>query len=79
MWFVGYTPDLATAAVLAGVDADGHWQSLNRQTIGGEYVPSAFGSTHAGPIWGDAIKGVQHLLPDTGFVQPERRSTRGTR
>jgi len=79
VWFIGYTPDLVAAAVLAGVDDAGRWKTLNRQVIGGEHVPAAFGSTHAGPIWGEAMKAVQRRLPDTDFVQPERRDTRRSR
>ncbi len=79
VWFVGYTPNLAAAAVLAGVDGSGGWRTLNRQVIGGEYVPAAFGSTHAGPIWGDAMKAVQQQLPDAVFTPPEPRYTRGVR
>ena len=79
VWFIGYTPNMVTAAVLAGVDATGAWKSLNRQVIGGEYVPVAFGSTHAGPIWGEAMKAVQHRLPDASFTRPDPRYTRGVR
>ncbi|KAA1428724.1 transglycosylase domain-containing protein [Nocardioides antri] len=73
VWFIGYTPNLAAAAMLAGADDDGHWRTLNRQVIGGEFVSEAFGSTHAGPIWGDAMKAVEQWLPDTTFTPPPRR------
>src|SRR3954469_16036620 len=45
VWFVGYTPNLAAAAVVAGANSVGHQISLNGQTIGGTFVSSAHGST----------------------------------
>jgi membrane peptidoglycan carboxypeptidase len=70
VWFVGYTPDLAAAAMIAGANGDGHWVTLNGQRVGGELITEAFGSTEAGPIWGDAMKAVQRGLPDRDFVRP---------
>ena len=70
VWFVGYTPDLAAAAMIAGADRNGHWITLNGQVVGGELITQAFGSTQAGPIWGDAMKVVQQRLPDRDFVRP---------
>lgn len=70
VWFVGYTPDLAAAAMIAGANSQGHWITLNGQVVGGELVTQAFGSTEAGPIWGDAMKVVQQWLPDRDFVSP---------
>jgi membrane peptidoglycan carboxypeptidase len=70
VWFVGYTPDLAAAAMIAGADRNGHWITLNGQVVGGELITQAFGSTQAGPIWGDAMKAVQQRLPDRDFVRP---------
>lgn len=70
VWFVGYTPDLAAAAMIAGANNEGHWITLNGQMVGGERIFEAFGSTEAGPIWGDAMKVVQQWLPDRDFVSP---------
>jgi len=70
VWFVGYTPDLAAAAMVAGANRLGHWITLNGQVVGGELITQAFGSTEAGPIWGDAMKAVQQRLPDRDFVSP---------
>lgn len=61
VWFVGYTPSMATAAMVAGANSLGHWISLNGQSIGGSYVNSAFGSTVAGPIWGQAMGAIAAL------------------
>lgn len=79
VWFIGYTPNLAAAAMLAGADDHGRWLTLNRQVIGGEYVAEAFGSTHAGPIWGDAMQAVERWLPDATFTPPPRRDLRDER
>lgn len=70
VWFNGYTPALATAAMIAGANQDGHWVTLNGQRIGGRYVSSAFGSTVSGPMWAEAMRGVQDLLPDVDFTEP---------
>lgn len=79
VWFVGYTPDLAAASMIAGADANGHWITLNGQVVGGELITEAFGSTEAGPMWGDAMKAVQSRLPDRDFVSPPRRVVTGPR
>ena len=70
VWFDGYTPALATASMIAGANQEGHWVTLNGQTIGGQYVASAHGSTNAGPMWADAMREIQDLLPDLDFVAP---------
>ncbi|MDR7254639.1 membrane peptidoglycan carboxypeptidase [Nocardioides sp. BE266] len=70
VWFVGYTPKLATAAMVAGANEFGEWVSLNGQTVGGSYISSAFGSTVAGPIWGDAMSAISAKLPDEDFQAP---------
>jgi membrane peptidoglycan carboxypeptidase len=70
VWFNGYTPSLSTASMIAGADADGKPITLNGQTVGGQYIVSAFGSTTAGPMWADAMREIQDLLPDLDFVPP---------
>ncbi len=63
VWFVGYTPDLATASMIAGANQAGEWITLNGQTVGGRYISSAVGSTNAGPMWGDAMKAIDPTPP----------------
>src|SRR3954451_10147825 len=70
VWFDGYTPALATAAMIAGANQLGHWITLNGQTVGGAYIATAHGSTTAGPMWADAMRAVQDLLPNLNFVPP---------
>ena len=79
VWFIGYTPNLATASMIAGANRDGHWITLNGQVVGGEFISEAFGSTEAGPMWGDAMKPVQSMLPDRNFVQPPQWMVTGRR
>jgi membrane peptidoglycan carboxypeptidase len=61
-WFVGYTPQLATAVwvgdpntYMVGHDSKGHpkyaRKTLNGRTIDGHHYGSVFGATVAAPIW----------------------------
>ena len=70
VWFDGYTPALATASMIAGANSLGHWITLNGQTVGGSYIATAHGSTTAGPMWADAMRAIQDLLPALDFVAP---------
>ena len=72
VWFNGYTPELATAAMIAGANSLGQPITLNGQSVGGSYVASAAGSTLAGPMWAVAMRAVQDRLPATGFSTPQR-------
>ena len=71
VWFVGYTPSLATASMIAGVKSNGDGADIDFTVIGGVNVGSAHGSTTAGPMWGDAMKAIQQWLPDRSFVSPD--------
>ena len=71
VWFVGYTPALATASMIAGANEQGHWVTLNGQVVGGSYISAAHGSTTAGPMWGDYMHAIQGRLPDEDFTTPE--------
>ena len=77
VWFIGYTPNLAAASMIAGANSKGEWVSLNGQTIGGDYITSAHGSTNAGPMWGDAMKVIQQWLADENFTSPDPRTIKG--
>jgi membrane peptidoglycan carboxypeptidase len=70
VWFAGYTPEIAAVAMVAGADALGNWVTLNGQVVGGSYISEAFGSTTAGPIWGDAMAAVSPKLDYTDFTAP---------
>jgi membrane peptidoglycan carboxypeptidase len=77
VWFMGYTPNLATASMIAGANSQGHWITLNGQTIGGVYTDVAHGSTTAGPMWYDAMKVIQNWLPDATFTPPNASDING--
>ncbi|MCD4523440.1 transglycosylase domain-containing protein [Nocardioides sp. cx-173] len=77
VWFVGYTPNLATASMIAGANKEGQPITLNGQTIGPSYVSAAFGSTLAGPMWGDAMKEIEQWLDDEDFVPPNSTDVLG--
>ena len=70
VWFVGYTPKLATAAMIAGANELGQWLELGGQTVGGRYISEASGSGYAGPIWGDAMAAVSAKLDYEDFLPP---------
>jgi membrane peptidoglycan carboxypeptidase len=72
VWFDGYTPALATAAMVAGADENGNWVTLNGQSVGGRYIDVAHGSTVAGPMWALAMRAIQDKLPDESFTPPVR-------
>ncbi len=77
VWFMGYTPNLSTAAMVAGANQLGHWITLNGQTIGGAYTDVAHGSTTAGPMWYGAMSQIQNWLPDATFTAPNGQDVNG--
>jgi membrane peptidoglycan carboxypeptidase len=77
VWYMGYTPNLATASMIAGANQLGHWVSLNGQLLAGSYVPTAHGSTTAGPMWYDAMRVIQQWLPDATFTPPNGNDING--
>ena len=70
VWFDGYTPELATAAMIAGANSKGTPITLNGQSVGGRYIDVAHGSTVAGPMWALAMRRVQDMIPGTTFTPP---------
>ncbi len=77
VWFAGYTPELATVAVVGGAYRDGRLKGLSYTTLGGRYVAAAFGSTVAGPIWGAAMKAIQSTVAGEDFVAPSATEIAG--
>ncbi len=71
VWFIGYTPTLSTAAMIAGVKPNGDPLDIDYTVIGGVNVGSVHGSTTAGPMWGDAMRAIEQWLPDQSFVSPD--------
>jgi membrane peptidoglycan carboxypeptidase len=78
VWFVGYTPQLATAAMIAGATKKGGKpMQLAGQTIHGNYIYSVTGSGFAGPMWADAMHAIQKRLDPIDFVEPNSDSVNG--
>ena len=77
VWFDGYTPNLATVAMIAGANSKGHPVPLNGQTVGGVFIEGAHGSTTAGPMWGDAMHVIEDYLPDESFTTPNPQTIEG--
>jgi membrane peptidoglycan carboxypeptidase len=71
VWFVGYTPKMAAAAMIAGANQKGEPIRLEGQTIGGSYVSNASGSSFAGPIWGNAMRAIEQTLKWEDFIPPD--------
>ena len=75
VWFMGYTPELVTASMIAGVNAKGQPRSLVGHTLKGIPVSfaSAGGSSLAGPMWKKAMGVIQGFLTPTAFDLPPKR------
>ncbi len=71
VWFVGYTANLATSAMIAGANSEGQPIPLAGQTVGGTPIYSASGSGVAGPMWGQAMRAVEQYLDDVPFTPPD--------
>ncbi|HWD81011.1 MAG TPA: transglycosylase domain-containing protein [Kribbella sp.] len=71
VWFSGYTPNLAAAAVVA--DASLPYKNLMRQTLNGERIADPTGSGTAGPLWESAMQGALRGLPVERFVAPPKK------
>ncbi len=77
VWFIGYTPTLTTAAMLAGANSQGSPIGLDYQTIGGINIGFVHGSSTAGPIWYGAMSKLTKWLPDKDFVVPDPTIVKG--
>ena len=78
VWFVGYTPQIATAAMIAGASKDGQRPiPLAGQTIHGTYIYSVTGSGFAGPMWAEAMHVVDDNLKYEDFTAPSAQAVEG--
>ncbi|HZX06286.1 transglycosylase domain-containing protein [Kribbella sp.] len=71
VWFSGYTPNLAAAAVVA--DATPPYTNLMGQTLDGQTISDPTGSGTAGPIWEGVMQGALEGLPRDHFISPPSR------
>jgi membrane peptidoglycan carboxypeptidase len=75
VWFVGYTPDLATA-VWAGNPSNFKYQLVNR-TIGGRYYSTVCGGCLPGPIWQEMMTGALEGVPKSRFSKAPKSVSQG--
>jgi membrane peptidoglycan carboxypeptidase len=75
VWYAGHTPDLATAAMIAGVKKHGTPGSLVNVTVNGRFLDfdAVGGSSLAGPMWAKAMQAIQGNLKGTDFDPPPNR------
>ena len=78
VWFVGYTPQIATAGMIAGASKDGQRPiELVGQTIHGNYIYEVSGSGFAGPMWAQAMHAIQGSLDPEDFTPPSETAIVG--
>jgi membrane peptidoglycan carboxypeptidase len=77
VWFIGYTPNLVGATMVAGANDVGEPESLIGKEMGGQILYEPSGSGTAAPIWGAAMRVVQKWLADKGFVIPNSKVVKG--
>ena len=66
VWFVGYTPEAATA-VWCGDPRGGQRHPMRNLTINGKHYSQIYGATLPGPIWRDTMKGTLAKRPKSYF------------
>jgi len=67
VWFDGYTPQIATIAMIAGANDLGTPISLDHVPVGGYVHSEVSGSGFAGPMWADAMHPIQNTLKPIPF------------
>ena len=75
VWYVGYTPELSTASMIAGANSKGVPIPLSGNTLNGRFVSfaAAGGSSLAGPMWKAAMGVIQNYLSPATFDPPPQR------
>jgi membrane peptidoglycan carboxypeptidase len=78
VWFVGYTPQIATAAMIAGATKDGQRpMELAGQVIHGTTIYEVTGSGFAGPMWAQAMHAIEGSLDIVNFTPPALTAIQG--
>jgi membrane peptidoglycan carboxypeptidase len=75
VWYSGYTPNLAAAAVVADVSPP-YWNLIG-QRLNGKRISDASGSGTAGPLWRTAMEEALEGMPLERFVPPSDEVIRG--
>ncbi|MGW5191049.1 transglycosylase domain-containing protein [Kribbella sp. NPDC004138] len=72
VWYAGYTPNLAAAAVVADANLP-YTNLMYRHTLNGQDIADPTGSGTAGPLWKTAMQGALRGLSAESFVAPPKR------
>jgi membrane peptidoglycan carboxypeptidase len=75
-WFAGFTPQYATA-VWIGDPRGGQRYPLKNVSAYGRTFGTVYGSSIAGPIWQETMRGLHEGLPRRAFVDPAIASLTG--
>lgn len=75
VWFVGYTPNLASAVYVGNPDSSMY--PLDNVTIGGRFYDTVFGSSLPGPIWQESMSAALVGKPVVAFNPPPQESLQG--
>ncbi|HSR25856.1 MAG TPA: transglycosylase domain-containing protein, partial [Candidatus Eisenbacteria bacterium] len=70
VWFIGYTPDLATAVWAGNPSPPPGGYPLVDRTIGGTFYHNVCGGCLPGPIWKDTMLGALAGVPVSDFTPP---------
>jgi membrane peptidoglycan carboxypeptidase len=73
-WFVGYTPQLATAVWVGTPYSERPMQRIN---LAGQYYPEVFGATIAAPVWKAIMDGASQGLAVRQFDSPSDKVLSG--
>ncbi|MCI0688632.1 MAG: transglycosylase domain-containing protein [Sporichthyaceae bacterium] len=77
LWFVGYTPQLASAVWAGNPDTNDY--PMRNRTVGGTFYRSACSGCLPGPIWRDAMNGALSGVKVRNFVAPDRKYLYGSK
>lgn len=74
VWYNGYTPELSTSSMIAGLNSKGQPKTLAGVTIKGSRISfaSVGGSSLAGPMWKKAMGVIQDYLSPSTFDRPPK-------
>jgi membrane peptidoglycan carboxypeptidase len=77
-WFIGYTPQLATAVWVGdpGGGPEGV-RDMTRVRINGRYYPQVYGGTLPADIWQDAMSAALKGVPEVPFTKPSKSTREG--
>ncbi|GAA1598367.1 transglycosylase domain-containing protein [Kribbella sancticallisti] len=76
VWYAGYAPNLAAAAVVADANLP-YTNLMHRHTLDGRDIADPTGSGTAGPLWQTAMQGALKGMPLRRFVAPNPRIVKG--